>query len=180
MLTVSLVLAGDLASFDKAAFRQNLAKSLGPAVSVADVTLHLQSASVAVTAQVLVAGPRSAKEDARGVLRVLLADEAAATKALNVTVEQIARPPDLEFVLRSSATDGAAAGGGFGRLVEPMQASEMALAAVGAVLLLCLLVCLGFIWTKRCLIRRKLRAPLVKGKKRSLRLPMPRYMSYAA
>jgi hypothetical protein len=166
MLTVSLVLAGDLASFDKAAFRQNLAKSLGPAVSAADVTLHLQSASVAVTAQVLVAGPRSAKEDARGVLRVLLADEAAATKALNVTVEQIARPPDLEFVLR--------------RLVEPMQASEMALAAVGAVLLLCLLVCLGFIWTKRCLIRRKLRAPLVKGKKRSLRLPMPRYMSYAA
>lgn len=116
-LSMTLVCAGDVSSFDTTAFAATLAARLG--VGAADVILRLSGASVTVTAQVRAPATPLLRATALSAMELLVANASVASAQLGVTVESIAAAPALTAMLAapppatpsvSPASDAAATG----------------------------------------------------------------------
>jgi hypothetical protein len=81
--------AGDVASFDKAAFKAKLAAQLD-GVSEADISLEVSAASIKITASIV--APAAKQSATVAALTALAADTSAASTALGVTVEAASTP----------------------------------------------------------------------------------------
>ena len=84
VITFSLVVAGDLDTFDEAAFKINLAASLEGAVTVEDILLILTAASVNVEAKIKAPADPTLKAKTLSSLQSVANDPAAASAALSV------------------------------------------------------------------------------------------------
>lgn len=101
VITFSLVVAGDLDTFDEAAFKINLAASLEGAVTVEDILLILTAASVNVEAKIKAPADPTLKAKTLSSLQSVANDPAAASAALGVKVEAIATAPVVATVVMS-------------------------------------------------------------------------------
>lgn len=88
--------AGDVSSFDRAAFKVKLAAQL-PGVSESNISVVVEAASVHVTASI--ATPSAQQSATISALTLLAADTSAASTALGVTVEAASTPVVTQMML---------------------------------------------------------------------------------
>ena len=88
---MSLLVAGDVPSFDRGAFTAALASRLS--VNAESITLHVSGASVAVTAHVIAPADDAAADSILQAMVSLVATPAEASAALGVSVQSISASP---------------------------------------------------------------------------------------
>ena len=132
MVSATYTIAGDVSTFEEAAFKRKLAAAL-PHVGESEITLHLLGASVLVTALVAVSSSANSREATLVALDALAADVEAASSTLGVTVEAASAP----IVTQRMVVAPRSASGGLSTGVI----IAIACGAGGALLLVLALVC---------------------------------------
>ena len=109
ILSMSLLVAGDVTSFDRGAFTAAFASRIG--VNAALITLYVSGASIAVTAHVRAPIDAAARESIMQAMADLVATTDVASAALGVTAEAVTAAAEITsavMLLSPSPSPGAA------------------------------------------------------------------------
>ena len=101
VITLALIVEGDVATFDKVKFKLVLADSLGGAVKPTDIVVTVTAASINVKAKIITPSDPTVKAATLSSLKAITADPAAASAALGVTVEKIPTAPAVVTLVMS-------------------------------------------------------------------------------
>lgn len=133
-------IAGDVATFEEAAFKRKLAAAL-PDVGESEISLHLVGASVLVTALLAISSSASSREATLAALDALAVDVEAASSTLGVTVEAASAPIVTQRMIVVPRSVGGGLSTGVGGGLSTGVVIAIACGAGGALLLVLALVC---------------------------------------
>jgi hypothetical protein len=111
VVQVRYIVAGDVASFNAAAFKASLAAHL-PGVNEADISIEVSAASVTVTATIAAPAAQTV-----AALTALAADTDLASSTLGVTVEATSTPEVTRMITASPSSAGLSQGALIGIVV---------------------------------------------------------------
>lgn len=98
MIKFKVVVAGTIETFDQNAFKANLAKEL-EGVDTDDIDLRVTAASISVEATIRAPADSAKQTKVLDKLTKIMADPAAASAALGITVEKIETKPAVATVM---------------------------------------------------------------------------------